>query len=249
MNGWVAWFARNSVAANLLMIGIVGGGIGSLTTVEREIFPEITVDTISVQVDYPGASPDEVEESIVVKIEEEVRGLQGVEKVTSTSAENFGTVLIELLSYAVDARVLDDVKWRVDAIDTFPDYAEEPVIRELAFRRQVVNVAIHGPLDERSLRKLGEQVRDDLTALDGITQVELVAVRPYEIAIEVSEDKLRELGLTFDQVAEAVRRDSVDLAGGSIDTTAGEILLRTKGQSYIGRDYEDIVVLTRPDGT
>ncbi len=249
MTGPVAWFARNPVAANLLMAFLIVSGLIAALRVKREIFPEFATDTISVSVAYPGASPAEVEEGICIRIEEEVQGIEGVERLRSTAAEGTGTVLIETLQGADLSRVLDDVKSKVDAIDNFPVEAEEPVIRELTWRRQVLNVAISGELDERSLRRLGERVRDDIVGLDGVTQADLVAVRPYEVGIEVSESALRRHRLSFQEVADAVRRTSLDLPGGSVKTPAGEILLRAKGQAYVGRDFENIVVLTRADGT
>ncbi len=245
----VAWFARNPVASNLLMLSVVGTGFLTLPRIKREIFPEFSIDTISVAVAYPGASPEEVEESICIKVEEEVEGVDGVERVSSTASEGGGLVLVELLDDADNQKVLDDIKSRIDAIETFPDEAEEPVVRELSFRRQVLNIAVSGDLDERSLKETADMVRDRVTNLPGITQADVVSTRPYEIAVEVSEDALQRHGLRFDDVAQAIRQGSLDLPGGSVKTSSGEILLRARGQAYVGRDFEDLVVLRRPDGT
>lgn len=249
MKAAVDWFAKNSVAANLLMILILGGGLFMIPQIRMEVFPEFSADMINISVIYRGAAPEEVEEAVNVRIEEAVQGLEGVKRVTSVASENRGTVSIEALNGADIRKLLDDVKARVDAIDTFPAETEKPIITEVIPRRQVINIAVSGPASERTLKAIGEQVRDDLSAIEGITQVELTNARPYEISIEVSETDLRRYGLTFDEVARAVRSFSVDLPGGSIRTKGGEILLRTKGQAYRGPDFESIVLRTQLDGT
>ena len=247
--GIVHWFTDNSVASNVLMVLIVAAGLVTLTSMRQEVFPEFSTDTISVSVPYPGATPSEVEESIATKIEEAVQGVDGIDRLTSSSNEGVGTVMIEVEDGADVRTVLDDVKTRVDAIDTFPEDAEKPVIQEVLIRRQVLNVAIAADADERSLRELGERVRDEITQLPSVSQADLVNVRPYEISIEVGERDLQRHGLTFDQVADAVRRSSLDLPGGSIKTEGGEVLLRGIGQAYRGDEFERIVLITRPDGT
>ncbi len=249
MNRMIAWFAGNSVAANVLMILILAAGLLTAFTITLEVFPEISMDTITVTVEYPGAAPEEVEEAICARIEESVDGLEGIKKITSTANENVGMVRIQLEVGADLRDVLDDVKNRVDGITSFPAETEEPVIQELDNRQQVINIALYGDIEEKPLRQLGDRVRDDLAALDGITLVSLVNARPYEISIEVSEDDLRRHGLTMSRVADAVRRSSVDLPGGSVRTEGGEILLRTIGEAEVGREFEEIVLLTRPDGT
>ncbi|MFQ5473232.1 MAG: efflux RND transporter permease subunit, partial [Dehalococcoidia bacterium] len=246
----IAWFADNSVAANLLMAVIIIAGLLTVPRVRREVFPEFELDFVTVTVPYPGAAPEEIEKSITSRIEDRVASIEGVEKITSSAAEDFGTVLIEAMPGSDILELLDEVKTAVDAIDTFPEEAEEPSIRRVVARHHVLSIAIHGhSADEAALKHLGERVRDDLAALPEITQVELTNARPYEIAIEVSESALRSYGLTFDDVAQAVRRSSLDLPGGSVKTAAGEVLLRTQGQAYQGGEFEDIVLRTRADGT
>ena len=249
MKGVIAWFADNGVAANLIMILIIVGGGVTLWGIKQEVFPEFSADVISVRVLYPGAAPEEVEEGVVVRIEEAIQDLEGIDKISSTAAENMGTVLVELIQGINTQKMLNDVKARVDAIDTFPIEAEEPVIEEAMIRRQVLEIAVSGDADERALKVLGERIREDLVALPGITQAELAAVRPYEISIEVSEEALRQYGLTFEQVARAIRQSSLDLPGGKIKTAGGEILLRTKAQAYRGREFEELPLLTLADGT
>ena len=270
--GSIGWFARNRVAANLVMALVMFGGLitvggpglllGLLPipsdelpeflrrgAIKQEVFPEFSLDLIMIRVPYLGAAPEEVEEGVCRRIEEEIQDLDGVKRIVSNASEGYGVVTVEL-QLGADARVvLDDVKARVDAIDTFPEETEKPIIREITNRRQVIDVAVYGDTDEASLRYLAEAVRDDIAALPGITNVELANVRPYEISIEVSEEDLRRHGLTFDEVAGAVRRSSLDLPGGSVKTAGGEILLRTKGQAYRGQEFEELVLLSRPDGT
>jgi len=249
MRRLIAWFAENPVAANALLAVILVGGVLGLMSVRREIFPEYSSDLVVVSVAYPGAAPEEVEEGICVRIEEELQDLDGVRRITSSAGEGGGSVMIEALPGFPARRLLDDVKTRIEAIDTFPEEAEKPVIQEIVFRRQVIYVAVSGETDEATLKRIGEQVRDDLASLPGITTVELASARPYEIAIEISEESLRRHGLTFDAVAAAVRRSSLDLPGGSVKTAGGEVLLRSKSQAYRGREFESIVLLARPDGT
>ena len=249
MKGVIGWFARNAVAANLMLVVILAGGAIVLTDLKQEVFPEFSLDILVVSVEYRGASPSEVEEGICLRVEEAVQGIDGIKEMSSTAREGQGSVRLELMAGYDPREVLDDVKASVDAIDTFPEEAEKPVVQELTSRYQVVNVAIVGDADLGTLKQIGERVRDDLMALPEISQVELLNVPPYEISIEVSEDALRRWGLTFDAVADAVRRFSIDLPGGSVKTANGEILFRTKGQAYSGEEFEGIPLLRRPDGT
>ncbi|MDE2976303.1 MAG: efflux RND transporter permease subunit, partial [Acidobacteriota bacterium] len=249
MNGMIAWFARNGVAANLLMVLIVAWGVLALTGIPIEVFPNLETRSVSVTVPYLGAAPEEVEQAVCLRIEEAVQGIEGVDRVRSTAAEGNGTVVVELETDADTREMLDEVKSRVDAITTFPVETEKPIIREALIRRRVITVAIYGDVEERALKAVAEEVREGLSDLPDITQVELDAVRPYEISIEVSEDTLRRYGLTFDEVVLAVRRSSVDLPGGAVRARGGEILLRTMGQAYRGAEFGDIVLRARPDGS
>ena len=249
MNGMIDWFARNPVAANLLMVFIIVSGLIGLFNIRGETFPEIELDMVSIQVPYLGAAPEEVEEGVCIRIEEAIQGIDGIEQITSTADEGSGTVLVEVGLGADTRRVLDDIKSNVDAIETFPEETEKPIITEMLARFRVVDIAVSGEADEFTLKAIAERVRDDLAAQPGISLVEFASARPYEISIEVSEDALRRHGLTFDDVAMAVRRSSLDLPGGSVRADSGEILLRTIGQAYRGAEFERLVVLARPDGT
>ena len=249
MRGIIYWFARNGVVANLLLVVIAAAGLLTVGNLKQEVFPEISLDAISVAVDYRGAAPEEVEEAICVRVEEAVQDIEGIKKVTSRATEGRGSITIELHTGYDVREILADVKTKVDAIDTFPEDVEKPVISEVTSAMQVVNVAIAGDASLAMLKRLGERARDDLIALPEISQAELLNAPPYEISIEVSEEALRRWGLTFDDIANAVRRHSVDLPGGSVKTELGEVLLRTEGQAYSGAEYERLPLLTRPDGT
>jgi len=249
MKSAIRWMAGNHVAANLLMLVFIIGGVILGPKVKQEVFPEVSLDWISVAVPYPGAGPEEVEEGILLKIEENLTGVDGIKQIKSTAAEGAGTVMAEVAEGMDPDKVLQDVKSEVDRITTFPLDAEEPVISKVLNRREVISVVVYGDLSERSLRERAEAVRDDLLGYPQITQVDLGGVRPYEISAEVPEKNLRRYNLTLDQVAQRIRRASLDLPGGVIRTEGGEILLRTKERRYFGPQYGDIVILTRPDGT
>jgi multidrug efflux pump subunit AcrB len=250
MKGMIEWFARNGVAANLLMVLIFFMGYWSLSSrTPLEVFPEFEREVVNIVMVYRGATPLEVEESIVIRIEEAIEDLQDIKKIVSNAYEGVARVRVELESGSSPRDVLDDIKNRVDAVNTFPDDAERPTYSVQESKREVISVAVSGDLPETELRALGERVREDLISIPQITQVELTAVRPYEISIEVSEQTLDRYQLTFDAVVNAIKRSSVDLPAGSIKTGSGEVLLRTKGQAYVQSDFEDIVVVRRPDGT
>ncbi len=246
----IAWFARNGVAANLLLIAIVVAGALSLSQwLVLEVFPEFESDIVEVQVVYRGATPAEIEEALVVRIEEAIADLVGIEEIRSTASEDRGTIQVEIASGYRPRELLDDIKNRVDAIGTFPTDAERPTYRIAKRRREVIGVVISGQLPEAELRQLGERARRELTALPGVTQVDLDAVRAYELAIELSELTLQEQGLTFNEVVAAIRNSSLDVPAGSLKTAGGEIRLRTLGQSYVGNDFKQIVIRQRTDGT
>ena len=245
----IAWFATNHIAANLLLMLIVLAGLSAILTMPQKSFPDIDVPIISVSIPYLGAAPEEVEQGVCIRVEEELDGVEGVKEIRSVANESLCSVTVELFEDADESRALDDVKNRIDALDTLPEETEQPIINLATSIRPVIDLAITGPDDERTLKVLGQRVRDEIAALPGITQVSLVNTRPYEISIEVSESDLQRFGLTFSQVAEAVRARAIDLPGGAIKTEDGEILLRTKGQVYWGEEYERLVLLSRPDGS
>ncbi|NIA16862.1 MAG: AcrB/AcrD/AcrF family protein, partial [Planctomycetes bacterium] len=247
--GLLSWFATNHVAANLLMVLIIAGGLLTLLRIKLEVFPELSVDTITITVPYRGASPEDVEKGVCVRVEEAIAAVDGIKRMTSTASEGRGITVVEVEEYADTKEVLDDIKAEIDTITTFPKETEKPIITELLTRNKVITLAIYGDVRERTLKELSEHIRDDLTAMPDISQVTISGLRPYEISIEVSEKNLCCYGLSFDDIAAAVRDSSLDIPAGSVKTSGGDILLRTKGQMYYGRDFEKIVVLTGKDGT
>ena len=248
-SGLLGWFASNHVAANLLMLLIISAGLLTIFTIKLEFFPEFNLDIITVSVPYLGATPTDVEEGVVMRVEEAVAAVDGIKRLTSTAEEGVGVVVIEVEEYADAKEVLDDIKAEVDRIITFPEETEKPIIADITTRYQVIYIMLYGDVSEKTLKKLADRVRDDLTAMKNISQVDVLGVRPYEISIEVSEKTLRRYGLSFDQVARAVRQSSLDVPAGSVKTTGGEILVRTEGQKYYGPEFEKIIVLTKNDGT
>ena len=249
MTGLIAWFVHNRVVTNLLLIVILASGAVALGTLKQEVFPEFTLDVITVGANYRGAGPAEVEQAVCVRLEEAVQGIEGIKTIKATASEGHGSMTLEIEAGYDARRVLEDVKANVDAIDTFPEEVERPIVREVSTRLQVINVAVAGQADIATLKRLGEQTRDEITALPGISHADLRNVPTNEISIEVSEEALRRWGLTFDEIANAVRRFSVDLPGGSVKGESGEIFLRAEGQAHTGTEYARVPIVTRPDGT
>jgi multidrug efflux pump subunit AcrB len=245
----IAWFVSNPVSANLLMVAMVAGGLFAAPRLPQKTWPDIDLQIVAITVPYPGAAPEEVEQGVCVPIEEEIASVEGIDKVRSTASEGRCGITAELF-YDADADLATaEIRNRVGAITVLPEEAEKPIISKALLRRAVVDVAVSGDVGEDVLKRLGQKVRDEIAALPEVTQVELTLDRPYEVSIEVPEESLRRFGLSFDQVVRAVRRSSLDLPGGSIKAGGGEILLRSIGQAYRGLEFEDIVVLTRADGT
>ncbi|MXX76308.1 MAG: efflux RND transporter permease subunit [Holophagales bacterium] len=245
----VAYMARNGVAANLLMVFILAAGLASLPGLVQEMYPVPSSNHIEITVPYPGATPYEVEESIVLKIEERVGTVDGVKDVTSVAAEGMASVMAVLETGADINRALNDIESVVGSIQSFPGRAERPEIRERANRQSVIRLVLHGDVPERTLKELAYRTEEKLAALPDVSYVETRGVRDYEISIEVPLARLQALGLTLDDVARAVRDGSLDLAAGSIETADAEMRVRTTGQSYDEYDFEEIVVLSKSDGT
>ena len=247
----IAWFARNHVAATLLMVGIAMAGLVTLFSdrIPLEVFPDFPNRDITVSVPYPGSTPDETEEMIVLKVEDAIQQVQGIEHVRSTAGSSGGTVTIEVKDSADPRQVLDDVKNRVDAIPAFPQDAEKPVVQIANGFNGVITVVVAADLAERDLARLGEQVRDEILALPGISHAQLNGVRPYEITLEVSEEALRRHGLTLEAVSRAITASALDLPAGVVRTESGDVSMKTTGRAYNAEDYARVPVLNREDGT
>ena len=240
--GPIAWMAKNSVAANLGMVVVCVAGLFGALTVKQEVFPEFDLDIIRVEVPYPGASPEEVEQGIVLAVEEAVRGLDGVKRVTSSAKEGTGIVSIELLRGANPDTVVTDVKSEVDSIQSFPEEAEEPTVSIASRRSEVISLVIAADQPLATLHDIAERARKDLLRRDGITQVELQGVRPLEVSIEVSRESLEAYGLTPGEVGRQVTAASLELPGGSLETRGGEILVRVSDRKLRKTEFEDIVI-------
>ena len=246
----IAWFAKNHVAANLLMITILLAGVFSIkSSIPLEVFPSIESEIVNVTVVLRGSTPEDAEQGVAIRIEEAVQDLQGIEKITSTSVEGAATVRIEA-DAATDVRdLLADIKSRVDAINTFPVDAEKPVIAIAQRIRDVISVTIASDYGEKEIREFAEQVRDDLLRLPQVTQVALDAVRDYEISIDVNQSKLEQYQLTLSEISSAISNSSVDISAGNVRTDGGDVLVRNIGQAYRKDEFEKVVIKTNTDGT
>ena len=247
--GPIAYMAGNSIAANLLMLGIIAMGLVSLTGLEREAWPPVRFFMVEVSMAYPGASPEEVEDSIVVKIEEQVEALDDIKSIRSVAAPGLASVSVEMKSGTDMDQALDKIESAVGRIQSFPAAAERPDITEMTSRASIIRLVVYGDIPKRSLKELAYQVEDELAALPSVSNVETTGTSDYEISIEVPLHRLRALGLTLDDVAGAVRRGSLELSAGSIKTRDTQVRVRTLGRRYDQQDFEDIVVLSRNDGT
>jgi len=249
MRGPLAWLAANPVAANLLMLVLIIGGwiIGS--GVKQEVFPEFDADIITIDIAYPGASPEEVEQGMILAIEDSVRGIDGVKTVESHSYEGAGTVVAEIVSGYDPDKVSTDVKNAVDRITSFPEDAERPITSLVAIKTKVITLVLHGNTDHATLRDLAERARTDLLNRPDITEVVLTNAPPREIAIEVSSSALHAYGLSLPQIADRIQSHAVELPGGAIRTEGGEVLVRMDERRDFAREFDDIPLRTNREGT
>jgi multidrug efflux pump subunit AcrB len=249
LRGPLAWMANTSVVASVLTFGLLIGGLVAARNIRQEVFPEFELDSVIVTVPYPGASPEEVEQGILMAVEEAVRGIDGVRRVRSVASEGAGTVTVELILGHNLQRLSQDVKSAVDRIVTFPEESERPRVAEATRRRRTMSVALHGPQGERVLRDTAEMIRDRMLATGRITQVDLEGIRRAEISIEIPQERLRAHGLTLAQVAQRIREASIELPGGGLKTEAGEILVRMRERRDWGLQFAPLPIVARPDGT
>ena len=248
-NGAIAWMASHPVAANLLMLGLVLGGVLSAFRIKQEVFPEFSLDVIGISLVYPGASPSEVETGILMVTEDSVRGIEGVKRITSTASEGRGSISVELLASADMDRALQDVKNAVDRIVTYPVDVERPTVSLIENRNKVITLAVYGPFGEKALRDTAEMIRDGLSVRDDVTMTELGSGKGLEISVEIPSETLRSYGLTPAEVAQRIRNSSVEVPAGSLRTKAGEILIRTTERREYGREFADIPIISRADGS
>lgn len=246
----IAWFTKNHVAANLLLISILLAGLFSVSTqIPLEVFPSFEADRISVSVTLRGSTPEDVEKGVAIRIEEAVQDLEGIKRITSRSSEGSASVSIEVDTGYDPRELLADIKSWVDAINTFPVDAEKPVVALAQRTREVIAVTVSSEYGEKETLEYAEQVRDDLLRLPEITQVELSGVRDYEIAIEVSQDTLRQYDLRLSDISSAISNSSTDVSAGNLKTQGGDVLIRSKGQAYRKDEFAQVVVKYQADGT
>ena len=250
----VRWAIRNTPAMNTVVLAVLIVGVLSAFMLRREVFPQFELEIILVAVPYPGASPDEVESGICQKIEEAIRSVDGIKKVTSVAAEGAGNVVIELRSDVPSVqKVLNEVQSQIDRIPSFPDLAEEPNVQQVTFRNKAITV---GVIQENSeahdaelqLREITEQVRDDLLLIPQISQAEITGERKFQIDVEIPEKTLREYGLTLTDVSRRIRLRNLELPGGTIRDQGETYLLRGKDKRVLGEEIAAIPLITRADG-
>ncbi|MBU6276791.1 MAG: efflux RND transporter permease subunit, partial [Planctomycetes bacterium] len=256
MKSIIAWTVRNTPAMNVLVVAVMVVGWISFSSMRREVFPEFDLEMALVTVPYPGATPEEVEEGICQKIEEACRSVVGIKKITSVAREGSGFCVFEMSDDVADPqRVVGEIRSEVERIPSFPELAEDPKVEQVTLRTPAIKVGILAPADadggERSeleLREVAEKVRDDLLALKTVSAVNIAGGKDYEITIEIAEETLRKYGLTLKSVADIVRRENLELPGGTIRSDGGEVLLRGKNKKYVGTEIARIPLVTLPDG-
>jgi len=246
--GVIAWMTHNRVTPNILMLVLLVGGFLMASTIKQEVFPEFELDYVTVTVAYPGASPEEVEQGIVLVVETAVRGLAGVKQVTARAREGSATITVELIEGIDRQAAYQDIQAEVGRITTFPDDAERPQVKLSQRRRDVLELQLYGDAPEWALRDLAERVRDQLLQDPGITQVDLEGARDYEVHVEVSRADLRAHGLTLEQIARTIEANATEVPAGSIETRAGDLLLRFAERKDWAREFADIPVISTASG-
>jgi multidrug efflux pump subunit AcrB len=246
--GSIAWMTRNRITPNLLMLVFLVGGFLMALRIKQEVFPEFDLNMVTAQVVYPGSSPEEIEQGIILAIEESIRGLDGIKEITAIATEGMGMVRAEMEEGSDIQRLYQDFKQEIDRIITFPEDAEEPEVSLLIMRREVLQIQLYGDVSEWIIRELAEQVRDRLLQDPQITQVDLLGARRYEVAVEIDQHVLRTYGLTLDEVARRIRQTSVEIPGGTLETQGGDILLRVSERRDWAREFATIPLITTPEG-
>ena len=247
--GIISWMAHNPIAANLLMALVFLLGLYSVNNIKKEVFPTFPSEVLNIVVPYPGGSPQEVEESILIKIEEAIEDIDGIKEIRSQATSSAGTVTVIIMPGQNINDLLNKVTVRVNSISSFPGNAEKPIITEQLSRSTVLTLSIYGDLEERQLKQLADEVRNELLATPGITQIDIDGTRDYEISIELSKEKLLKHHLSFDDVSAAVRAQSINLPSGNIRSDNGTLNIRTENQAYNARDFNEFILISRVDGT
>ena len=243
------WIVSNHVFANLLMTFLIVVGLLHIFSIKKEVMPEFDLDIITITVPYRGGTPQDIEESICIKIEERIAGIEGIKKISSTAVEGYGTVFVELETDADKNEVYNNIKNAVDQIDTFPKNADKPIIKFLENKKQVLNVVIYGDADELSLKRIAEKIKDEILTLKNVSLVEIAPSKPYEISIYVDENTLRKYHISLSKISDIIKANCFDLPGGIIKTKNNEILVRTVGKKYNEKDFSKIPIIKNSNGT
>ncbi|MBQ4833217.1 efflux RND transporter permease subunit [Pseudoalteromonas sp. MMG010] len=246
--GLIAWFARNPVAANLIMIFILIGGLLTALTIRKQAFPQFESNWVSIQAVYPGAAPQEVEEGITIKVEENLEGTEGIKRLITYSNRGYAQAWVEIEEKYDLQEALDEIKAQVDSINTFPAGMERPIIQREKYQQEVLILALYGDLSYYQLKELGNDLKDELQALPNVNLVDFYSGLDYEISIEVSPDKLREYGLTFRDISNAVQSFSTNMSAGQIRSDTGYISMRVEKQAYRGDEFAHLPLITLADG-
>ena len=249
MSNFISWSARNSVFANLLMIILIIFGLFSLWNIRSELIPQFSLDRIRVDVVWEGSSPEEVEKGICMKIEESLSKVEGIKRITSLALESKCSTVIQIESWKTPSIVMEDVKDQVNRINTFPENVERPLITEVKQMHQVIHVSLFGNVSESVLKRKSQEIKDELLLLNGISRVVIGGLRNWEISIEVSEENLRRYNLTFQKLAEIIKKNVLELTGGDIRSKQNRIRIRTVGKLYTGLEFEKLELLVKKNGT
>ena len=244
----VEWFIENPIAANLLMVVILLVGLKNIPAIGKTVFPQTDQSSISISTSYKGASPSEVETQVIVRLEEAVADLEGIDEIFSTAREGLAQLTLTIIKDYDSQRLFNDVKTRIDAITTLPDEVDTVNVRESIPKRPLMSVAIHGDADEQRLKETAQWLRDEMTLLPSVSSVTIEGVRNNEMSIEVSEKTLRQYVLTLDDIATRIRRSSLNVPGGTVKTDAGNVQVQTRGQAYSAKEFSNIVIATSDNG-
>ncbi len=244
----IAWWVHNPVAANLLMVGILLSGFLGLQAMEREAFPRVESYRANISVSWPGANPQEVEEQIIARIEQSLENLDQVYHFYSTATEGQANIDVSTYPNVDTNEFINDVKAAVDAVTSLPRDIEPPRVQREQFRDEMVRVAVHGDLSERELNRLAEDLKDEMAGLAYVSTINLFGTRSEEVTIELSEAAMRRFGLSFEEVARAIRSNSINLSSGRVRTETGDVQLRARNLADTQRDFEQIVIRQSNEG-
>jgi len=247
-NSVIGWLVKNKVTANIAMLIFLIGGVYMGLFIKKEVFPEFELDIVTISVPYPGASPEEVEQGIILAIEEKIKGIDGVKQVTATAKENSAQIVAELVEKTNKTKTYQDIQQGIDSITTFPEDAEKPIVSMSSRKRRVLSLSIYGGEDPLVLREFAEQARDRLLQSEGISQVELTGVKTHEVEITLHQEALKRYGLSPQNVSDILAKESVELSGGNIKTAAGELLLRVKTRRTSAAQFATLPILTSANG-